>query len=230
MKCPIGVLIFEIVPGYPRGDFSIETFSFGEVDLPTAIARADQHMARMTEQRGRRHHAAFYFACPACHASGKMPCNDRCTAPDDGRKHRRFCMRRHPPCRVCGGEGRRTIDFCEGGIGMADKPLSSIVVLYREPDTMTIWGIPYAMRPGQSPRDLLRGDERRRETHEYNARYSDTYRQAHTFRAAKDDWIYLGSEGWYGSMSAERIAEVKAFLAAHEDDVPQYPGEWCPLA
>ena len=29
------------------------------------------------------------------------------------------------------------------------------VVLWRSPDTLTLWGIPYDMRPGQSPADLF---------------------------------------------------------------------------
>ena len=28
-------------------------------------------------------------------------------------------------------------------------------VLYRQPDNNVLWGIPYKMKPGQSPRDLL---------------------------------------------------------------------------
>ena len=35
---------------------------------------------------------------------------------------------------------------------------SSIKILFRSPDTLTLWGIPYEMRPGQSPGDLWRSN------------------------------------------------------------------------
>ena len=34
---------------------------------------------------------------------------------------------------------------------MSSRP----VVLWRQPDTLTLWGIPHEMRPGQSPADLF---------------------------------------------------------------------------
>lgn len=86
------------------------------------------------------------------------------------------------------------------------KPLSSIRVLYRAPDTLCLYGIPYKMRPGQSPRDIW------------------GYRDH-----PEHGWIWLGSCGWFGDMSKERQAEVKAFLRAHHDEIPQWPFEWVPL-
>lgn len=86
------------------------------------------------------------------------------------------------------------------------QDLSTIKVLYREPDTLSLWGIPYEMRSGvgQEPRHLLH---------------------------RKDDtgWIWLGTPGWYGSMSKPRIAAVKRFVAKHKEEVPRDPGEWSRL-
>lgn len=67
--------------------------------------------------------------------------------------------------------------------------LSRIRVLFLDPN-LGLWGIPYGMRRdvGQAPRDL--------------------YRAGNT-----KGWIYLGHPGWYGSMSNERVKEVKEFLA-----------------
>lgn len=82
--------------------------------------------------------------------------------------------------------------------------LNTIKVLYRQPDTLALWGIPYEMRRGQQPRDLW---ERR-----------------------GDSWIWLGSPGWYGSMSKSDQAAVKAFLDQHREAVPENPHEWSLLA
>jgi len=79
--------------------------------------------------------------------------------------------------------------------------LDSIRVLYRQDDTMTLWGIPYGMRPGQSPRDLQRAG---------NA----------------GGWIYLGGPGWWGTLDADSIVRIKIWLTVHADDVPTGPCEF----
>lgn len=82
--------------------------------------------------------------------------------------------------------------------------LARVRVLFRQSDLMSLWGIPYEMRPGgQQPRDI---DERWR-----------------------DDWIWLGQPGWFGSMSADEIATTKEFLAKHTDEIPRGPNEWTTL-
>lgn len=88
-------------------------------------------------------------------------------------------------------------------------PLSTIRVLWRQPNgSMSLWGIPYPMRPGQAPRDLY---ER--------------------FDGPAPDWIWLGSPGWWGAMTRERIEEVKAFLAPLREQglIPTGPGEWADI-
>lgn len=107
-----------------------------------------------------------------------------------------------------------------------DAPLSTIVVLYRESETLTLWGIPYAMRPGQSPRNLKQGDELRREVDAYHLRHGLV---TTAFKPSTAHWIYLGSPGWFGSLGEERIKEVKAFLAQHHQDLPNWPEEWVDL-
>jgi hypothetical protein len=88
--------------------------------------------------------------------------------------------------------------------------LEGIRVLYRQPDTLSLWGIPYGMRPGQAPRDLWRGCVDRGKP------------------TPPPDWVWLGSPGWYGYMSAPERAVVEAFVGQllKKDDVPNGPGEW----
>lgn len=93
--------------------------------------------------------------------------------------------------------------------------LNTIRVLYRD-GLLQLWGIPYEMRRdvGQAPKDLDLVNNRR-------------------------GWIYLGSShvdrltktavGWFGSMSVERMEEVKAYLVAHADDLPLNHYEWVTL-
>lgn len=78
--------------------------------------------------------------------------------------------------------------------------LDTIRVLYTAPETLSLYGIPYQMRPGQAPRDIGVG--------------------------WRSDWIWLGSPGWFGSMTVDEIALVKAFLHRVAIDIPQNPHEW----
>src|SRR5579885_3579582 len=67
----------------------------------------------------------------------------------------------------------------------------------------TFVGIPYDMRPGHSPRDI-------------EARW-------------RDEWVYLGSPGWYAMSAAEKaiaVAFMRPFLAA----VAWYEGTWIDVA
>ena len=79
--------------------------------------------------------------------------------------------------------------------------LESICILYREPDTLSLWGIPYDMRPGQQPADI----------------------------ADRAGWVWLGSPGWYGSMSPGEIEVVRAFRDRWLSAIPGGPNEWSRL-
>ena len=83
--------------------------------------------------------------------------------------------------------------------------LDRIVVLWRKPDCLSLYGIPYAMREGcgQTPKHL------------WDARDAD-YRRSPldtTRRVTLDDWIWLGSPGWWGSMLPEERTAVEVWLA-----------------
>jgi hypothetical protein len=80
-------------------------------------------------------------------------------------------------------------------------PLNTIKILFRAPDTLALYGVPYEMRPGQQPGDLWRAGR-------------------------KEGWIWLGSPGWWGHLSHENQAAIKAFLAKHSDIIPNNPYEW----
>jgi hypothetical protein len=78
------------------------------------------------------------------------------------------------------------------------------VVLWRQPDILTLWGIPYAMRPGQSPADIF---------------------AAQPF--PRPGW--LGSSGRAaGPREGWRIISAGE-AASYGDAVPQAPGEWSRL-
>lgn len=81
--------------------------------------------------------------------------------------------------------------------------LDTIRTLWRQSDTMALWGIPYRMRHdiGQSPCDL------------FEARNTD-------------GWIWLGSPWWYGPYRAGEILKIVSFLSLHSDNIPDNPGEW----
>ena len=64
---------------------------------------------------------------------------------------------------------------------------------------LSLWAIPYKMKPGQSPRDLLH---------------------------YQDNWTWLGSPGWYGD---SKDAILNLLSSIPEDAIPLYPGEWTNL-
>lgn len=81
--------------------------------------------------------------------------------------------------------------------------LARIRVLFRDADTLSLWGLPYEMRLGQAPRDVHRNH--------------------------RGEWIWLGQPGWFGSMTPEERRAVEEFLAAHDDKIPRGAYEWCTL-
>lgn len=82
--------------------------------------------------------------------------------------------------------------------------LSAIKILFREADSMSLWGIPYDMREGQAPRDLLENPKR--------------------------NWIWLGCPGWWGSLDTPNQKSIKDFLESVKDSIPGGPNEWCRLS
>lgn len=89
--------------------------------------------------------------------------------------------------------------------------LDKIVVLWRQPDLLALWGIPYAMREGcgQTPKHL------------WDARERDMRRP---FRSGVyqskpvdlSDWIWLGQPGWWGSLLPEERAAIEVWLSPLE--------------
>jgi hypothetical protein len=81
------------------------------------------------------------------------------------------------------------------------QKLKNIRVLWRQSDTMSLWGIPYHMTGVAEPNDLFRN----RNTAE---------------------WIWLGTPGWYGEYTGPEIAMIKQTISDLGEAVPQHPGEW----
>lgn len=106
--------------------------------------------------------------------------------------------------------------------------LGEIRVLWRRPDTMELWGIPYSMRPGQSPRDLYEG--RRVNTSIPSiGRY-----ESRSAPGVREDWIYLGAPRWWGHLTTEDQRTISSWLdlvtVGRPRELPQGPGEWVDLA
>lgn len=105
-----------------------------------------------------------------------------------------------------------------GEPGTEKAPLSTIRILFRAPDHLSLYGVPYDMRPGQSPGDLWRAVR--------DWQPLPLGRLGGARRPNLDDWIWLGQPGWWGSLTPERQAEIKAFLDKHREEIPQGPYEW----
>lgn len=94
----------------------------------------------------------------------------------------------------------------ESGQYITKADLDKIVVLWRQPDTLALWGIPYAMREScqQTPYDLWRV------AHSHRAPMS---RAGQVKRVNISDWIWLGQPGWYGAMLPKERTAVEVWLA-----------------
>jgi hypothetical protein len=105
--------------------------------------------------------------------------------------------------------------------------LAKIRVLYRKPLTLALYGIPYEMRPGQSPRDIERGVQEARD-HWYRLHPSAKMHSPFPtdFTA---EWIWLGSPGWWGEISAEDRTVIEPWIRGLGDLVPTFSGEWSML-
>jgi hypothetical protein len=87
------------------------------------------------------------------------------------------------------------------------QKLESIRVLWRAPDTLDLWGLPYELRPGQTPYDLFKASAKPHPTR--------------GFLTSIADWVWLGQPGWWGHLTrAEQIA-IAAYLEKHKSDIPR---------
>ncbi|MFA4971494.1 MAG: hypothetical protein WC683_02695 [bacterium] len=84
------------------------------------------------------------------------------------------------------------------------EKLARIRVLFRQADTLSLWGIPYAMRPGQQPADIM--------------------------TEHRGEWLWLGCPGWWYTYTVQEQGQIEAFLKACGDAVPENPNEWCELS
>jgi len=101
--------------------------------------------------------------------------------------------------------------------------LQTIRTLWRQPDTMTLWGLPYRMRPGgsQTPYHLFKAErdwKRPRFDDRIGPRQIDL-----------SDWIYLGEPGWWGSRTREEQGHISKFLDEVRECVPDSPAEFSPI-
>ena len=87
--------------------------------------------------------------------------------------------------------------------------LDKIVVIWRQPDTLALWGVPYAMRDdcGQTPKHLWDARKSFYEKPISNRVY------ARKNPTNLDDWIWLGQPGWWGSLLPEERTAIEVWLA-----------------
>jgi hypothetical protein len=103
--------------------------------------------------------------------------------------------------------------------------LTTIRVLWRQPDTMALWGIPYEMREGQSPYDLWKST-REPDTRKIAAGW---YGATLVVPGPRQNWIWLGTPGWWGNLSILEQATIQAFLKPLAGHIPGSPCEWAVL-
>lgn len=100
--------------------------------------------------------------------------------------------------------------------------LARVVVLFREPDSLALWGIPYRMRPGQAPGDLWRAHR------DYKPPKPGHFGSK---RISLDDWLWLGCPGWFGGYTEADRKAIEDFLKPWRarDAIPGGPYEWTDL-
>lgn len=98
------------------------------------------------------------------------------------------------------------------------KKLAGIRVLWRAPDTLTLWGLPYDLRPGQTPYDLFKASQKPHPTHPERG-----------FLTSIADWVWLGQPGWWGHLDKPSQEMVEKFLEKHRDNIPSNPPEYAYL-
>lgn len=87
------------------------------------------------------------------------------------------------------------------------KKLSGIRVLWRAPNTLDLWGLPYDLRPGQTPYDLFKA--------------SKILHPTRGFLTSIADWVWLGQPGWWGHYDQNQQNAIKVFLEKHAGIVPR---------
>ena len=104
-------------------------------------------------------------------------------------------------------------DKAKNGTAITAEKLAPIQVLFRQSDTMCLWGIPYRMRDdvNQSPANLVR------------AEWKADWKPAGAIPA---NWIWLGSCGWWDTLNIAEQIVIRNFLAKHKDSIPTGPNEW----
>ena len=107
--------------------------------------------------------------------------------------------------------------------GLAGR-LASVKVLWRAPDHMSLWGIPYRMRDevGQTPNHLHKAHSEWRERRSWGSPFPGER------NIDLSDWLWLGSPGWWGSWNSNDRALIEAWLAQPHVKacIPGNPGEW----
>lgn len=106
---------------------------------------------------------------------------------------------------------------------ITDERLRAIKTLWRQPDTMTLWGLPYVLRPGQSAYNLFKAERDWR-----RPRYDD---RTGPRRISLADWVYLGEPGWWGRRGEGEKQRVERYLSRPDirGCVPESPVEQSPV-
>lgn len=109
---------------------------------------------------------------------------------------------------------------------ITEETIDGIRTVFRDASGGSLWGIPYTMNHeiNQSPRDIWNGRTMPDPMHQPPTYIGYTVPDP----GPQPDWVWLGTPGWFGSMSREEIDLVKAFIERLKsaDELPGWPGEW----
>jgi len=112
--------------------------------------------------------------------------------------------------------------------------LATVKVVFRSPEALSLWGIPYEMRPDQIPGTLWQ-----------NRMVEDTSAVSRGWPGAKkslpgprEDWLYLGepggAPGWFGRMSttSRELNLMRDFVARLREtgNLPKKPWGWISIS
>jgi RNA-splicing ligase RtcB len=109
---------------------------------------------------------------------------------------------------------------------ITQETIDSIQTVFRDHQGGGLWGLPYKMRHeiGQNPRHLWEGRRSPDPAHQPPVYIGYTI----STPGPLPEWVWLGTPGWYGSMTKEEQELVNRFVDRLRSDglLPQWPGEW----
>lgn len=109
---------------------------------------------------------------------------------------------------------------------ITQETIDSIKTVFRDAANGALWGIPYKMNHdiGQTPKHVWDGHRSPHPTKRPPVYVGFTIETP----GPQLDWTWLGTPGWFGSMTEDERELAEEFVAKlkAEDMMPSWPGEW----